>query len=121
MDARSLAGRVLDRVRPLGQETLSLIGDPGRTVSRLGVGTGAITHVPTLVEMGADVVLATDDGMSFWRDGCWAEDLGVPVIVVNHATAEIWGVRNLAAYLGEMFPGVRVEYLGTRYVPWSVG
>ena len=81
-------------------------------VHRLAVGTGAITNVRRMVELGADVVLTTDDGTTLWRDGAWMADLGLPVIVANHMTAEIPGLRKLAKYLGDRFPGVAVEFVG---------
>ncbi|NLD72341.1 MAG: GNAT family N-acetyltransferase, partial [Chloroflexi bacterium] len=66
-----------------------------------------------MVEMGADVVLLTDDGMSTWRDGSWLADLGVPAIIANHNTAEVPGLQRLAEYLAERYPEVPVHYVGT--------
>ena len=34
----------------------------------------------------------------------------LPLLVVNHATAEEWGLRSLAAYLQAQFPGVPVRH-----------
>ena len=107
-----LAQRIAWRLKDLGEQSVQLLGPKWRTVRRLAVGTGAITDVRTMVEMGADAILATDDGLSIWRDGAWALDLGVPVIVVNHMTAEIPGLRKLADYLRAQFPGVPVEFVG---------
>ena len=58
----------------------------------------------------ADALLVTDDGMSFWRDGSWALDRDLPLLVVNHATAEEWGMRSLVKYLQVQFPGVPVQH-----------
>jgi len=110
--AWELALRIACRVKPLGQQSVQFIGTKWRMVSRLAIGTGAITPVREMIEMGADVVLATDDGTSMWRDGSYAADLGVPIILVNHTTAEIPGVRQLAAYLAEQFAPMPVEFVG---------
>jgi hypothetical protein len=53
----------------------------------------------------------TDDGIRFWQSGSWAMDAGLPLIVVNHATAEEWGMHSLAHYLSEQFPEVPVRFL----------
>ena len=110
--AWELVGRIARQVAPLGQQAVQFVGTPWQMVHRLAVGTGAITNVRRMVELGADVVLATDDGATLWRDGAWMADLGVPMMVVNHTTAEIPGMRNLAAHLAERFPAVPVEFLG---------
>jgi mycothiol synthase len=59
------------------------------------------------------VVLTTDDGMSYWNAGAYAADMGIPLIAVNHRTAEIPGLRKLAAFLRQQFPQVPVEFVGT--------
>ncbi len=49
--------------------------------------------------------------MRFWADGSRAIDRDLPLLVVNHAAAEEWGMRSLAAYLRAHFPGVPVRHL----------
>jgi putative NIF3 family GTP cyclohydrolase 1 type 2 len=111
--ARSLAGRVRD----VGQTHVQLIGDMQRIVRSLAIGTGAACRVPAMAALrgsdgaGPDALLVTDDGMKFWADGSWAIDRDLPLLVVNHATAEEWGMRSLAAYLRSHFPGVSVRHL----------
>jgi len=112
---REAAGRVLEKVRALGQPTVLVIGDQDRRVSRMAVGTGAITHLPTMLELGADLILATDDGMNFWDGGMWAADLGVPVLIVNHCTAEKPGMMAMARYLSEQFIGMPVQYIDVAF------
>ncbi|MCC6443040.1 MAG: Nif3-like dinuclear metal center hexameric protein [Armatimonadetes bacterium] len=120
MHAGDLAETILSKIRPLGQESVSIIGSRGNVVSRLGIGTGAGTDVVTLYEMGADIILATEDGMSFWRDGMWAKDMEINVIIVNHAVSEIWGMESLARYLRQTFPQVEVEFLNVPYAPRTI-
>jgi putative NIF3 family GTP cyclohydrolase 1 type 2/RimJ/RimL family protein N-acetyltransferase len=110
--AWELVGRIARCVAPLGQQAVLFVGSQWQMVHRLAVGTGAITNVRRMVEMGADIVLATDDGTTLWRDGAWMVDLGIPLMLVNHTTAEIPGIRNLAAHLAQRFPGVPCEFLG---------
>ena len=106
-----VARAVLERVRTLGQETVGVVGDRRARVHRLAVGTGAITRLPAMHELGADIVLATDDGISTTSGGLWSLDLGVPMLVVNHATAEVPGMQAMVGYIRRHFPGVPVEYL----------
>jgi putative NIF3 family GTP cyclohydrolase 1 type 2 len=110
--ARALAARVSD----VGQGHIQLVGDAERSVTHLAIGTGAACRVPGMAALRApdgaapDALLVTDDGMSFWADGSWAIDRDLPLLVVNHATAEEWGMRSLAAYLRAHFPGVPVRH-----------
>ena len=110
--AWELAFRIAGRVASLGEQAVRFMGTKWQMVHRLAVGTGAITNVRRMVALGADVILATDDGMALWRDGAWVADLGIPVIMVNHMTAEIPGLRKLAGYLQEQFPNVPLEFVG---------
>ena len=102
---------ILGKVRPLGQEIVHVVGDPKARVHRMAVGTGAITRLPQMLELGADIVLATDDGISTTAAGLWSLDLGIPMLIVNHATAELPGMMALADYIRQHFPGIPVRYL----------
>jgi ribosomal protein S18 acetylase RimI-like enzyme len=106
--AWELADRVLAQLAPLGQQDIHVFGPKWRMVSRLGLGTGAITQVREMLALGADCLLVTDDGIATWREGAWAQDAGVPLIVVNHAVAELPGIRGLAQHLRERFLDVPV-------------
>jgi putative NIF3 family GTP cyclohydrolase 1 type 2 len=121
--ARTLAGRVQE----LGQREVQLLGDPELPVRLLGIGTGAACRVPEMAALrapdgaGPAALLVTDDGISFWADGSWAADRGLPLLVVNHATAEEWGMRSLATYLREQFPGVPVRHIAQGCLYQTVG
>ena len=58
--------------------------------------------------MGADVLLLTDDGTRQWESAQWSEDSEIPLIIVNHATAEEPGMRTLAKYLQDKYPDINV-------------
>ena len=97
-----------------------MIGNPKKKVSKVAFGTGAITNNQIMYQMGADVLILTDDGTILWRVGQWAEDTGIPIMIVNHATAEEPGISTLTAYLQKQFPDIYFEYIkrGAQY--WTV-
>lgn len=110
--AASLAETVAKRTRAFGQSAVQLIGQPSKPVTRVAIGTGAITPFAHFVEeYGVDAAICTDDGFSYWRDGGLAIDLEIPVIVVNHAVAELHGMRLLADYLNDSLPAIPVRYI----------
>jgi len=106
-----IARLVLKKVRPLGQEVVHIIGNREARVHRMAVGTGAITRLPEMFALGADILLVTDDGISTTASGLWSLDLEVPMLVVNHATAELPGMMAMVGYIEQHFPGVPVKYL----------
>jgi putative NIF3 family GTP cyclohydrolase 1 type 2 len=108
-----LTRKILERVRPLGQDVVHVIGDKKKIVSRIAVGTGAITNYREMYNLGADVLLVTDDGTELWESGQWSHDSGVPIIVVNHATSEEPGMKTLAHYIQKQFPEVPVIHIVT--------
>jgi putative NIF3 family GTP cyclohydrolase 1 type 2 len=110
-----VARKVLEKVRPLGQDAVCILGNRDKRVSRMAVGTGAITHLPSMLDLEADLLLATDDGMNYWDGGLWALDLGIPLLIVNHATAEKPGMMAMAGYLSDRFPGIPVEYIDVAF------
>jgi putative NIF3 family GTP cyclohydrolase 1 type 2 len=107
----ALAKIILERVKPLGQEAVHVIGDPERNVSMVALGTGAITNYRRMHALGADVLLLTDDGTRLWESAQWAQDGGASLILVNHATSEEPGMISLAVYLRGVFPGTQVEHI----------
>jgi putative NIF3 family GTP cyclohydrolase 1 type 2 len=106
---KELAEQILEHVKSLGQECVHYIGDPDQKVTKIALGTGAITNYRTMVQMGADALLLTDDGTRLWESGQWADDTGIAEIVVNHATSEEPGVRAMAQYLQDQFPDVPIK------------
>ncbi len=110
-EAGDLGRRILERVKPLGQESVIFYGDETTVVSKLGIGTGAIANPFKMVELGADALLCTDDPLHTTSELGWCLDMGVPVFVVNHATAEVTGIAHLATYVAQQFSDVPVEHL----------
>ncbi len=110
--AYSIAKHVAKRTKSLGQDAVQLIGEPETPVSRVVIGTGAITPFTHYIDnYHIDLAICTDDGFVYWRDGALAIDMGIPVIVVNHAVAEIYGMKLLADHLAHKFPDVPVRLI----------
>ena len=114
-----LAGEVLEKARPLGQQYVGIMGNRTAEVSRLAVGTGAITRLAEMQALGADVLLATDDGISTTAAGLLTHDMDIPALIVNHAVAELPGMQAMVGYIERHFPGVPVRYLPCGF-PWPV-
>jgi len=120
--AAEVAGQVAARTRSFGQQAVQLIGPADKPVTRLGIGTGAITPFLSFIrDYGVDLAICTDDGLSYWRDGAYAIDMGIPLIVVHHAVSEEAGVINLARHLQARFPEVPVHHIPQRCMYQLVG
>jgi putative NIF3 family GTP cyclohydrolase 1 type 2 len=122
---REFARYVARRVQVLGEDSVQVIGDPLMRVRRpaLGVGCGGpdtdmIDGMPAGAR--ADVLIVCYDGASYWQARQRFSELGVGVITVEHGTSEMWGLENLARYLGETFEGLEVHYLDLHARPWTV-
>ncbi len=110
--AIDVAKQVAGGVCKLGQECVQLVGDPDAPVTRLALGTGAITPLQVFIDkLKADICIMTDDGYNFCCDGGLAQDLGVPLIVVNHCVAEDHGMALLSEKLREEFADVDVHHI----------
>lgn len=105
-----LAKYVAQKTAELGQDGVEMLGDPNAKISKVGIGCGAGTNYEKMVSLGADAIIASDDGTRYWGDGSWALDAGIPVVVVAHCISEEPGMKNLAAYIGEKF-GVKSVHI----------
>ena len=70
---------------------------------------------------GVDLVVCTDDGFTYCREAAYAIDMGIPVIVVNHAVSEEAGLMNLARHLSERYPAVPVHHIPQRCMYQLIG
>ena len=74
---RGLAQQIADRIGPLGEDSVQVMGDAERRVSRPAIGVGCAVPDQEMVEYGADVLVMCYDGASYWSsrerlagDGC---------------------------------------------------
>ena len=104
--ARAMAARCAS----IGEPMVQVTGDGGARVSKIGVGTGCGCNVETYVEMGCDCSIVCDDGSCYWAGIQRADDLGHPVIRVNHGTSEEPGMAALTRYINENLP-LKAEHL----------
>lgn len=112
VSAIQLARHVAGKVAKLRQQGVQLIGPADKTISRVAIGTGAITPFRFMVkELKADIIIATDDGISYWRDAALAIDMDFPIIVVNHPCSEESGMKNLADHLLQKYPSIPVHHI----------
>lgn len=111
MPLDALARRVAQRCAGLGEPFVQVTGNPSATVSRIGIGTGCCADLPTFRDMGCDCSIVCDDGSCYWSNIQWAEDLGHPVIRVNHGTSEEPGMATLTDYINNHLSGLRAEHL----------
>ncbi|MGC9349477.1 MAG: Nif3-like dinuclear metal center hexameric protein [Anaerolineae bacterium] len=110
--AGDVARQVATRTARFGQEAVQLIGRADTPVSRVAIGTGAITPLFLYIQdYDIDLAICTDDGFTYWQHGAYARDTGLPVIVVNHATSEEPGMHSLADHLRRRFPDVPVHFI----------
>ncbi|MCL6431950.1 MAG: Nif3-like dinuclear metal center hexameric protein [Anaerolineae bacterium] len=114
------ARHVARRVRPLGEDSVRIIGDPARTVRRPAIGTGCAGPDADMVALGADVLIVCYDGASYWQTRERLADLGAAVVTVEHGTSEMWGMESLARYLSAHFPDLTVHYLDRHPRAWTV-
>ena len=113
--AAEMAEQVAERTADYGQPGAQLIGPPDKLVRRVSIGTGAITPYLDCVERFAiDLAICTDDGIDYWRDGGFAIDMEIPIIVVNHAVSEEIGIQRLAEKLRHEFPNIPVHHIRQR-------
>ncbi len=103
-----LCKEILAKIRPLGQDSIQVIGDLDKKISRITLGTGAASNYRDMHAFGGEAIILTDDGTMLWESGQWAKDTGIPLIIVNHSLSEEPGMRSLAKYLKKIFPDIPV-------------
>ena len=109
----ALAQEVAAKCAPIGQHWVEYVGEPDRQIERVGIGTGAIVGGVTVLaqyrDRGADAVLLTET--TRWQDLAWAEDVGLAILLIDHAVSEAPSLRALAQHLVERYPDLPVRYL----------
>jgi putative NIF3 family GTP cyclohydrolase 1 type 2 len=120
-DLRSFAQHMADKVRPLGEDSAQVIGDPARKVRRAAIGVGCITPDEEYIkEGGADVIICCYDGASYWSTRERLHESGAAVITLEHGSTEIPGMESLTGHLAARYPGVEFIHIGEHARTWTV-
>ena len=107
----TFARRVAGRCGSIGEPLVQVTGDVSQLVSRIGIGTGCGCDIPTYQRMDCDCSIVCDDGSGYSGGIQRAEDLGHPVIRVNHGTSEEPGMVTLTKYINDQLEGLQAELL----------
>ena len=110
-----LARHIADALKTDGEQGVYVFGNINRTVSHVGLGTGAATDIFEMLKEPCDVLIVADDGISNYYEAQYVIDQGLSMIVVNHAGCEIAGMKSMAEYLTAKFPLVSFQYLKEGY------
>lgn len=107
----AFARRVAERCADIGEPSVQVTGDASQPVSRIGIGTGCGCQIATYQQIGCDCSVVCDDGTCYWADIQRAEDVGHPVIRVNHGTSEEPGMVTMTQYINDHIDGLHAEHL----------
>lgn len=106
----ALARKILEKIKPLGQNGVLVSGEGAKMVSKIATGTGVCTDTAAMKRLGADAAVITDDYYLYVRQGTLSEEMDFPTIMVNHNVAEEWAIKNLYEYIKSVFPFVEAIY-----------
>lgn len=114
-DIKEVEEILLSELGKYHEEGFIIIGDRDRKVTKIGMGTGAMTNIPEMIRNDVDLAIVTDDGINNWTDIQLAMDSEISVIVVNHATSEIKGIKKLSSILSDRFPDIEIDFVNNTY------
>ncbi|HOE65552.1 MAG TPA: Nif3-like dinuclear metal center hexameric protein [Candidatus Hydrogenedentes bacterium] len=117
---REFARYIARKIAPLGEDSVQVIGDPERIVSRPALGVGCIGPDKEMVESGADVMIVCYDGACYWAVRERLAEMGVAIITLEHGTTEMWGMENLRHHLAEAFSPTPFRYYAEHPRTWTV-
>ncbi len=117
---RTFAQHVAKKVAPLGEDSVQVIGDPERVVSRPALGVGCIGPDQDILRAGADVIIVCYDGAPYWAVRERLVEAGAAVVTVEHGSSEMWGLENLCTHLRQVFPDVTFTYYSEHPRTWTV-
>ena len=115
LPTQKLALHIKEHIKQHGEIGIEVIGDLNQTIHTLAIGTGAITDVFQMYDLNADGFLVTDDGINNWVTTQWCMDHHIPLIIVNHRTAENAGMLGLKEYLETIYPNLDIQFLNNQY------
>lgn len=100
----------LDNMKKVGECCLKLHGDPEKVVKTVAIGVGC--HIPgnQAFEAGADVLIMVYDRAMQLSVRIPLEESGANTIIIEHSTAESWGMHTMTKYLQKQFPQISCLY-----------
>jgi putative NIF3 family GTP cyclohydrolase 1 type 2 len=96
----------------VGQPGIEFYGDQDRIIRSVGVGTGAISSPLSILALDPtpDIVVSITDSVRAWIEPAFARDTGLPLVVVNHGTAEESGMAELTRWLNTQNLGFPIAH-----------
>lgn len=111
-DLDSFARHVAARADAMGQDGVTVMGDPRTPIRRVAIGTGCWIPSFEMLELGADVLVQVFDRAFQTVTRIPLQDLGATIIVVEHSVAEKPGMRNMARFIEQTFPTISAHFYG---------
>lgn len=109
--AANVARKIAEMLRDFNQPGVAFYGDPDRSVSTVGLGTGCICDPQQYAELYPDLYIGIDDTIRTWIQTTFSEDTGKPLVVINHGTSEEMGMRLLNEYLNKSIPSIKFIHI----------
>jgi len=109
--ALNISSKIALNLKELNQPGVAFYGDPNRTVSTIGIGTGEMCDPRSYSELNPDLCIGVDDTIWTWLQTSYAEDTGNPLIVINQGTSEEMGVRLLNEHLSKHIPSLEFLHM----------
>ncbi len=113
---KELALHIKKHIALHGENGIEVIGNLDKNINTLVIGTGAITDVFQMADLGADACLVSDDGINNWVHTQWCMDHNIPLIVINHRTAENAGMVGLKDYLTSVLDNIDIKVFNNEYI-----
>ncbi len=117
---KDYAGQVATLVKRLGEDSVRVMGEPDKEIKKVAIGVGCIGPDSQTVDAGADALIVCYDGASYWAVRERLYEMGAALIVVEHGTSELPGMKNLCEHLTREFEDVRFQFFGSHVMPWTV-
>lgn len=111
----SLAKQVANALTQDGENGVYVIGDLDRNINHISMGTGAATDIFAMLKKLTDVLIVSDDGITNYYQMQYAIDNDIAMIVVNHSSCEICGLKAMETYFKNIYPDLSVQYLEEGY------
>jgi putative NIF3 family GTP cyclohydrolase 1 type 2 len=112
---QDIAKQIAHQIKPLGEDSVTILGNPNQIIQSIAIGTGAITNVYQMLEQPVDCLVVTDDGINNWNHAQYCIDHDIPLIITHHPIAEIPGMMKMVEYLKQTYSELMITYLDAGY------